>query len=62
MMRAIIFRGDGTIRKWYVKLVGANNRTLNVTQGYVTHWGAKRAARKQFPNYVKIDANGNNFS
>ena len=40
----------GGVKKWYVRLVAANGETLSVSQGYITKWNAKRAAKKNFPN------------
>ncbi len=45
--RVEIFKGQGRILPgWYYRLVSSNGQTLTVSESYVTHWNAKRAARK----------------
>ena len=48
-MRVEIFKGEGT-QPWFVRLVADNHKKLNVSEGYLTKWNAKRAARKMFPD------------
>lgn len=55
MHTAQVFKGDaskypGGYKKWYVRLVAENGETLALSQGYVTKWNAKRAAKKNFPS------------
>lgn len=54
MLTAQVFKGKasrypGGFKLWYVRLVSTNGETLAVSQGYVTKWNAKRAAKKNFP-------------
>lgn len=54
MLIAQVFKGDaskypGGYKQWYVRLVAANGETLATSEGYVTKWNAKRAAKKNFP-------------
>ena len=44
-----IFKGDGP-QPWFVRLVSRNGQTLTISEGYVSKWGAKRAARRMFPD------------
>lgn len=38
--------------EWYIRLASAaNNETLNTSEGYVSKWNAKRAARKVYPMF-----------
>ena len=39
----------GKRQKWYVRLKGGNHETMNTSQGYVSKWNAKRAAKRMFP-------------
>lgn len=48
-MRVEIFKGQGHVQNWYVRLVSGNNKVLNVSEGYFSKWNAKRAAKKTFP-------------
>ena len=58
MLTAQVFKGEtsrypGGFKLWYVRLVAANGETISVSEGYVTKWNAKRAAKKNFP-YAKL--------
>lgn len=44
-----IFKGAGR-QPWYVRLVSSNGQILSVSEGYVSKWGAKRAAHRMFPD------------
>lgn len=44
-----IFKGEGR-QPWYVRAVSRNGQTLTISEGYVSKWGAKRAARRMFPD------------
>lgn len=46
--RVEVFKGQGG--RWYFHRVAGNNRITAASQGYKTRWGAKRAARKMFPD------------
>jgi uncharacterized protein YegP (UPF0339 family) len=49
-MRVEVFKGKGRILPgWYYRVRADNGRILTVSEGYVTKWNAKRAARKLFP-------------
>jgi uncharacterized protein YegP (UPF0339 family) len=41
-------KGSG-LQPYFIRLVGMNGETLAVSEGYVTHFNAKRAAKKNFP-------------
>lgn len=46
--RIEVFRGKGRIVPgWYYRLRAGNGQVLAVSESYVTHWNAKRAARRQ---------------
>jgi uncharacterized protein YegP (UPF0339 family) len=47
-MRVEIWKGEG-IHPWYIRLIGANNKTLVTSEGYFSKWNAQRAAKKVFP-------------
>lgn len=54
MLTAQVFKGEtswypGGYKLWYVRLVSENGEILAVSEGYVTKWNAKRAAKKNFP-------------
>ncbi len=53
-MRVELHKGKG-LQPWYLRLVGANNKTLVVSEGYLTKWNAKRAARKNLANIPLVD-------
>lgn len=44
-----IFKGEGVRHWYYMRLVGKNNETIVVSEGYYSRWGAKRAAKRVFP-------------
>ncbi len=54
-----IFKGKG-IQPYYIRLVSPNGQVLAVSEGYVTRWGARRAARRNFAGLkiVEIDGRG----
>jgi len=54
-MRVELFKGEGR-QPWYLRVVGANGKTLTVSEGYATRWNAKRAARKAMSNLPLVDA------
>ena len=43
-----IFRGKG-IQPYYLRLVADNGQVLSISEGYLTRWNARRAAKKNFP-------------
>lgn len=43
--RIEVFKGKG-MQPYYYRLVSANNQTLSLSEGYLTHWNVVRAARK----------------
>jgi uncharacterized protein YegP (UPF0339 family) len=54
MLTAQVFKGEmskypGGYKMWYVRLVSENGEIIAVSEGYVTKWNAKRAAKKNFP-------------
>lgn len=53
-MKLELFKGKG-VQPWYLKLVGANGKTLSVSEGYFSKWNAKRAAKKNFPGIPLVD-------
>ena len=44
MPRYEIFQGED--EQWVWRLVGANNETICVSEGYTRRWSAKRGAKK----------------
>ncbi len=56
-----IKRGVG-VKRWRVYLYSSNGEILNMSQAYYSHWNAKRAARKVYPNFRKLDINGQQFN
>ncbi len=53
-MKIELFKGKG-LQPWRIRLVGANHKTLAVSEGYFSKWNAKRAARKNFPTVPIVD-------
>jgi uncharacterized protein YegP (UPF0339 family) len=54
MLTAQVFKGEvskypGGYKLWYVRLVAENGEIVSVSEGYITKWNAKRAAKKNFP-------------
>ena len=47
-------KGKG-LQPWFLRLVGMNGETLAVSEGYLTHWNAMRAAKKNFPGIPFVD-------
>jgi uncharacterized protein YegP (UPF0339 family) len=48
-------KGKG-IQPWFLRLKNwKNGQTLAVSEGYVSRWNAKRAARKNFPGVELVD-------
>jgi uncharacterized protein YegP (UPF0339 family) len=41
-----IFKGEGLLKRWYVRLRASNGQVLSVSEGYVSLWNARRAARR----------------
>jgi uncharacterized protein YegP (UPF0339 family) len=53
-MRVEIHKGEGR-HPWYLRLIGANGKTLVTSEGYYSKWNAQRAAKKVFPRLpVKV--------
>jgi len=51
-----IFRGKG-IQPHYVRLVSSNGQVLSISEGYLTRWNAKRAAKRMYPELpIKVVA------
>jgi hypothetical protein len=48
-----IVQGNGK-QPWRVKLYSTNGKQLNMSEGYVSKWNAKRAARRMFPGVEPI--------
>lgn len=49
-----IFKGSG-LQPWYLRVVSVNGQTILVSEGYVTRWNARRAARKLGLPIVEVD-------
>lgn len=49
-----IFRGKG-IQPYYIRLVSPNGQVLAVSEGYLTRFNAKRAAKKNFAGLKLIE-------
>lgn len=47
-MRVELFCGRGW-QPWRFRAIAGNGEVVAVSEGYVTKWNAKRAARKVFP-------------
>ncbi len=56
-----IKRGVG-LKNWRVYLYSENGQILNISEGYFSQWNAKRAARKVYPNFRKLDVRGQQFN
>lgn len=56
-----IKKGTG-LKNWRVYLYSENGQILNMSEGYYSQWNAKRAARKVYPDFHKVDANGKSFN
>ena len=50
-----LFKGKG-IQPYFLRLVSANFETLAMSEGYLTKWNAKRAAKKNFPGLKLQDS------
>ncbi len=48
-MTAQIVKGHGR-HPYYVRLVSVNGQVLSISEGYVSRWGARRAAKKMYPH------------
>lgn len=48
-MKVEVFHGKGK-QGWYVRLMADNGQILTTSEGYVTKWNAKRAAKRMFPS------------
>jgi uncharacterized protein YegP (UPF0339 family) len=46
---------QGEDRQFYLTLVSPNGEPLATSEGYRTHWNAKRAARKNFAGCKLLD-------
>jgi uncharacterized protein YegP (UPF0339 family) len=57
-MRVEVFKGSG-LKNWRVRLVAANGKNLNVSEGYYSKGNAKRAARRMFPGMDITERNAN---
>lgn len=55
-LRVKIVRGRGR-QPWRVKTYGLNGEQLTVSEGYVTKWNAKRAAKRMFPEIEPVYLN-----
>jgi uncharacterized protein YegP (UPF0339 family) len=53
-MKVEIFKGKG-IQPWRFRARARNGEIITNSEGYLTKWNAKRAAKKAFPN-IEIDA------
>lgn len=59
-MTVEIFKGEGK-QPWFVRLIYDNNQKANVSEGYVTKWNAKRAARRMFPDLPIVDLTAKDY-
>lgn len=50
-MSVEIFKGSG-VQPWYVRLVSNNGQVLSISEGYVSKWNAKRAAKRMHPDLI----------
>lgn len=48
-MKVVIYKGKG-LQPWRFRAVAANGETVATSEGYLTRWNARRAARKVFPD------------
>lgn len=53
-MKVEIFKGSG-LHPWYLRVRGANGKVLATSEGYLTKWNAKRAAKKNFPELPVVE-------
>ncbi len=49
-----LYRGSGR-QPWFLRLVSPNGEILAVSEGYVTRWGARRAAAKNFAGLKVVE-------
>lgn len=47
-MKVELFKGAG-IQPWRFRVIAGNGKIVAASEGYLTKWNAKRAARKAFP-------------
>lgn len=52
-MHVEIFKGKG-VQSWRFRLVGSNGEPVTSSEGYLTKWNAKRAARRAFGPTIEI--------
>lgn len=50
-MTITIFKGHG-LQPWRFRVVAGNGEVVAASEGYLTRWNAKRAARKIWPDAV----------
>lgn len=50
-----IFKGKG-VQPWRFRVKAANGEVVASSEGYLTKWNAKRAARKAFPGVPITEA------
>jgi hypothetical protein len=53
-------KGKGA-KNHLVYLLSRSGDVLSLSEGYATHWNAKRAARRMFPDLPRVDENGTTF-
>jgi len=54
--RVELFKGRG-LHPWFIRLRADNGQIVAASEGYLTKWNAKRAARKTFPDLELIEVN-----
>ena len=52
MLHVEIYKGKG-VQPWRIRPVAANGKVIMQSEGYLTKWNAKRAAKKMYPG-VKL--------
>lgn len=53
-MHVETFKGKGA-QPWRFRLIADNHEAMAASEGYLTRWNAKRAARKAFPGVTVVD-------
>lgn len=55
-----LFKGKG-LKNHRIRTRLGNNEVGVVSEGYFSHWNAKRAAKRMFPDLPRYDENGKEF-
>ena len=53
-MNVELFKGKG-VQPWFLRIRAQNGKVLAISEGYYSKWGAKRAAKKNFPSLPIVD-------